>query len=69
MPNTKLMAAYISDGKVTAMTEDAVYVYKHELTEKQTQKLLDRLGKANEINIDHWIQEWKKESTGIDVSQ
>jgi len=63
------MAAYISDGKVTAMTKDAVYVYKHELSEAGKEKLLTKLGKANEINLDHWDLEWKKESTGIDVSQ
>jgi len=30
---------------------------------------LTKLGKADEINLDHWDLEWKKESTGIDVSQ
>jgi len=69
MPTAKLMAAYISDGKVVAQTEDAVYVYKHELSETSKEKLLTKLSKADEINLDHWTLEWKKESTGIDVSQ
>jgi len=63
------MAAYISDGKVVVITEDASYVYKYDLSEEGTEKLLKKLGKADEINLDHWILEWKKESTGIDVSQ
>jgi len=63
------MAAYISDGKVVAMSESAVYIYKYELSESGAEKLLAKLGKANEINLDHWDLEWEKESTGIDVSQ
>jgi len=60
----KINASYISDGKVVAQNEEAVYVYKHKLSEDGTQKLLKLIGKTPEINTDHWEVEWTKEACG-----
>ena len=59
-----ILHAYISDGKVVAQDDSSVYVYKHELSEKNTQKLLDMLGKTSEINTEHWDIEWEKSACG-----
>jgi len=59
-----ILSFYISDGKVIAQNEDAIYVYKHSLSEEGTHKLLKLLGKAPEINLDHWDVEWERSSYG-----
>ncbi len=60
----RIQSAHISDGKVVALNEDNIYVYKHKLSESGTDKLLRLLAKTPEINTDHWEVEWKKEACG-----
>ena len=60
----KIMASYISDGKVVAMTETACYVYRYTINQAKTEKLLKHLAKTSEINTDHWILEWEKSACG-----
>jgi len=62
---TTISCSYISDGKVIAQNEDATYVYKHNLSEEGTLKLLKLLGKTPEINEEHWIVEWEKSACGF----
>ncbi len=65
-----LISAYIdTEGKVIALTDRGCFVYQHKLSESGAKKLLTLLGKANEINTEHWILEWKNESYGLDLSQ
>ena len=59
-----IYASFISDGKVVAMNEDVCYVYKHNLSETNTKKLLGLLGKTPEINTDHWEVEWERSACG-----
>jgi hypothetical protein len=52
----KVMSSFIdADGDVTALTKDGIYIYKQRL--KEPEKLLKKLAKADEINLDHWIKE------------
>jgi len=60
----RIQSSYISDGRVVAMNQENVYVYKHNLSEKGTQNLLKLLAKTPEINTDHWEVEWTKEACG-----
>lgn len=59
-----ISSSYISDNQVVAQNEEAVYVYKHNLSEEGMLKLLKLLGKTPEINTDHWDVEWEKSACG-----
>ena len=59
-----IYASFISDGKVVAMNKDACYVYKHNLSKNNTEKLLKLLGKTPEINPDYWEVEWERSACG-----
>ena len=63
---TKLLSAYIcgSTGKVVAITEEGMYLYRYNQTEKQAKKLLGMLGVVDEIDLTHWVLEWKIEKAG-----
>ena len=54
----KLSCAHIdADDKVIAITDSACYIYKHKVN--NLQKLLKKLERAQEINTDHWIVEFR----------
>lgn len=60
----QILSAHIdADGDVAALTKEGCYIYKHRL--KEPQKLLDKLAKKQEINLEHW----KKEFDFLDAGQ
>ena len=62
----QLLSAHIdTDGEVIAMTRVACYKFNTKL--KEPQKLIDKLTKAQEIDPQHWVVEWKYQ--GVDLGQ
>jgi len=60
----QILSAYIdADGDVVALTKDGCYIYKYKLIEPE--KLLARLSKKLEIDLEHW----KKEFDFVDAGQ
>lgn len=63
---TKLLSSHIcgSTGKVVAITETGMYLYKDILDDVKTKALIKKLETANEINTDHWTLEWELSKAG-----
>jgi len=63
---TRLLSAYVcgSTGKVVAIVEEGMYLYKELLSEKKTAWLMGELGKKNEIDLTHWVLEWELSKCG-----
>lgn len=61
----KLLSSYISlEGTVVAMTKDSIFEYARPLSREQSEKLLRKLAKADEIDLQHWTLVHKKEAAG-----
>lgn len=62
----KFLSAHVdaTTGKVVALTDKGMYLYKDLLNEKKKAWLLRELCKADEINLDHWELEWELNKLG-----
>ena len=62
----KFLSAHIdaTTGKVVALTDKGLYLYKDLLDEKKTAWLMSQLCKADEINLTHWHLEWELNKLG-----